>query len=84
MATLQPKLFTPEDFPLTLEEVRQWLQMRDLLEYLRRQKAVRRNGMPEAAAIVDDEIAALDADLDRYQQHGTPAGTHWRGGWRVE
>lgn len=85
MTTLQTNLLAQaEERPLTLDEVRQWLQMRNLLEYLRQQKAARRNGMPEAAAIVDDEMAAMDADLEHFQQHGTPVVTHWRGGWRHE
>jgi hypothetical protein len=36
------------------------------------------------ADVAVDEMAAMDADREDIRQHGALAGTHWRGGWRVE
>lgn len=74
MTTLQTKLLAQtEDRPLNLEEIRQWLQMRNLLEYLRQQKESKRNVLPAVSEIMDDEMDAMDLDLEAYRQSGRPS-----------
>lgn len=71
MTTLQAKLFTiaEERQLLTLEDVRTWLWTWNLITYIRQR---------QAAAIVEDKVAAMDADLDTYRRDGLPAYVrHW-------